>query len=365
MINSKKKIRSTDHPAQAAATSISTVGLSAFIARIQAGKGGAMASALAGLLLAISGCAQQKEAPATLPCLVVARAKLPISLHEGKIMVSVKLNDQPVRMMVDTGSNISVIAPHIAESLGGTYNRDRLVQFDGMGGHLDAQHPYKVKTIQLGPLHWFDFEVMVAHVARAKKRNAPDAAAGIIGSDLLRRYDVEFDFQRGEMAFYQAPNCKGDFVPWVKPYKVLHSPPNRRGFFIVPVELNGRTLSALVDTGANAIFVDRTAAIAVGIDPTALEAAPKIPTIGIDGVEVPTRFYRFDSMDIADRKFRHHPLAVSDAPLPNGIDMLLGMDFWWHYRMWMSYQTGQVFIQEHFRTPDVILPWEKRVQPPN
>ena len=318
---------------------------------------------LAGLLLAMSGCAQQNEASPAEPCQVLFKAKVPISLHERKIILPVNLNGRPVRMMLDTGSEITVIEPHIAESLGGTYNRERLFQFGGVNGRLDAQHPYKVKTIQIGPLHWFDFEIAVTRVARAEKQNVPDAVAGIIGTDLLKWYDVELDFQRGEMTFYQTPKCKGDFVPWEKPYKVASSPPNRRKFFIVPVELNGRPLRALVDTGAGSTRVDLTAAVAAGADKAVLQEGRKIAATGIGGLEMPARLYRFDSLDIADRKFRYLFLAVSDAPLSDGIDMLLGMDFWRQHRMWLSYQTGQVFIQEYFRAPDVMFPPPQRVQP--
>lgn len=330
--------------------------LNASLARKRVRTRGVLAAALAGLLLSISGCAQHMEVSPAQACQLQAKARLPITLQEGRVIALASLNGQPVRMMVDTGASISSIAPHIAESLGPAYKRDRFFRFEDTSGLAEAQRPIKVKTIQIGALHWFDFEVMVASVARVEKRNDPEAVGGIIGNDLLRLYDVELDVQSREMTLYQALNCKGNFVPWQKPYEVLRSSPNRSGSFIVPVELNGRTVRALVATGTSAIFVDRTAAIAVGVDPAALEQAPKISNVGIDGFEGPMRFYRFDSLDIADRKIRYSPLAVSDSPLLIGIDMLVGTDFWWNYRMWMSYQTGQVFIQEHFRTPDVILP---------
>jgi predicted aspartyl protease len=356
MDNQKIPVPALSRSSSIAATLNSASGLSASVARTRISMSGILACMFAGLLLSISGCAQHKEVSPTHPCLVVTKAKLPITLHERRIIVSTSLNGRPVRMMVDTGANISAIAPHIAESIGGAYNRDRLVHITGMGGRSDAQHPYKVKSIQIGPLHWFDFEVMVVDVARVEKRANPEAVAGIIGADLLRRYDIEFDFQHGEMKFHQSPNCKGDFVPWAKPYEVLRSPPNRRRFFIIPVELNGHTLRALVDTGASTTLVDRTAAITAGADPAELQGAKKITAIGIGGVEVSARSYRFDSLNIADRKFRYHSLDVSDAPLPSGIDMLLGMDFWGQHRMWLSYQTDQVFMQPNFRIPDVIFP---------
>jgi len=305
-----------------------------------------LASVLAGVLLVVCGCAQQKEALPTEPCQILFKAKVPITLHERKIIVQGNLNGQPVRMMLDTGSEISVIEPNTAESLGGVYNRERLFQFGGVNGRLDAQHPYKLKTIQIGPLHWFDFEIAVARVARAEKQNAPDAVAGIIGNDLLKWYDVELDFQRGEMTFYQTPKCKGDFVPWEKPYEVMRSPLNRRKFFIVPVELNGRTLRALVDTGAGNTRVDLTAVVAAGADKAVLQQSRKIVATGIGGLEMPARLYRFDSLTVAGKKLKNPTLSVGEASLPDGIDMLLGMDFWWQYKMWLSHQTGQVFMQQ-------------------
>ncbi len=54
--------------------------------------------------------------------------------------------------------------------------------------------------------------------------------------------------------------------------------------------------------------------------------------------------HRFETMTVGSITYRNAPVSVSETSLP-GFDMLLAMNFWRGRKLWLSYKTGQVFIQ--------------------
>jgi hypothetical protein len=89
--------------------------------------------------------------------------------------------------------------------------------------------------------------------------------------------------------------------------------------------------------------VTLAAAGAAGVDSVALSRDPRSSGSGADGLQVDTYQHKFD-MEIGTARFDNAPIVVADLNLKDS-DMLLGMDFMRHRRVWLSYSTGWVFMQ--------------------
>ena len=77
------------------------------------------------------------------------------------------------------------------------------------------------------------------------------AIAGVLAPDILKNYDVDLDFGSDVMKLFSPDHCPGRVVYWqtdtvaVVPMRVLHS-----GHIVVPVVLDGKRVTATLDTGA-------------------------------------------------------------------------------------------------------------------
>ena len=107
--------------------------------------------------------------------------------------------------------------------------------------------------------------------------------------------------------------------------------------------LNGRPVSALLDTGARSHVVSDTAALRAGVTQAQLAADPGGITSGVDLREQVYHWHRFASLTVGRDTTRSPVLTV--APLSEPFDMLLGSDWFAGREVWVSYATRQVFFR--------------------
>jgi hypothetical protein len=166
--------------------------------------------------------------------------------------------------------------------------------------------------------------------------------AGLLGTDFLANYDVEIDGPGRRMALYDVAHCNG-FVPWEGAEISLPGAPSRSGLMFVPVAIDGRPVSALLDTGARSSLLTRRVAYALGVDDKALDADPRRTGQGIGAAGIDFRLHHFARVDVGEMPMHDVPLNIADMRLP-GIEMLLGADWISRHRIWISYTSGMVFI---------------------
>jgi predicted aspartyl protease len=279
-------------------------------------------------------------------CLYAADAELPISEVHGHFVTSISMNDRPVLMLIDTGASRTGLSPKFAESLGLPQDQHKLIHVAGIGGRSSAQHPFLVGSIRLGSQELENYDVMATSVVRPEFEADPASPVGLLGTDLLSKYDVEFDFPNQKMTLYTMSHCDEHFAPkWSGAFQSFRPVRTPQSSFIIPVELNGHPVRALIDTGSNTSSMTREAAlVTAGVDGTVLDQEPASNSVGSNGVAIAGHHHRFDTMRIGTATFKNVHVTVQNSIL-HGEDMLLGMDFLRWRKVWISYKTNQVFIQ--------------------
>jgi clan AA aspartic protease (TIGR02281 family) len=116
------------------------------------------------------------------------------------------------------------------------------------------------------------------------------------------------------------------------------------GRLIMTVQVDGHSLTAILDTGAAGTIMTRQAAARLGVTPALLALDSADTGHGVDMNDIPVRRHRFASVRIGRELFRDVPLAVADVQL-GGPDMLLGFDYLRQRRAWISYATGRMYVQ--------------------
>ncbi len=279
--------------------------------------------------------------PARADCGLALVAEVALRDTDGYLSIPVSLAGRPASMLIDTGSDAGLLSPGAARGL--PVERGRVAHVSGTGGGARGVPVATVPTLGIGDLSLGAVPFPLGALPAFPRIVPP--IAGLIGGDLLSHFEVEIDASGGVLRFYQAHELSSlcrDLPPWRGPVETVGLTPvgNRMA---LGVSLDGKPITALLDSGARSRIVSRRAALTGGVDAATLEAEPGGITSGIDGREVLYHWHRFDTLRVGGETDRNPVLTVT--PLSDPFDMLLGADWFERHRVWVSYATSRLFFQ--------------------
>jgi predicted aspartyl protease len=294
----------------------------------------------------LAGCAAtppavppQTAAPAT--CTVTKAAEIPVAFERGFVSVPARIEDKPVTLLVDTGSEFSLVTPIAMADLRLHEDPHRRTTIQGTGGTITTQNA-AVQSFGIGGMDMLDQSVAVGPLPTAQRDVV--AASGLLGADWLRDFDVELDLPHRRIALYRVQGCSGDYVPWPGKTTSVVAQVYRRGLLVVSAQLDGQPLTALLDSGANRSLLGEAAAARIGVDAAALAQDPAGTSNGIDGTALATHRHRFGQLRIGSANYANAAIAVSPMHIASA-DMLLGVDWLRGNRVWISYAARRITIQ--------------------
>lgn len=299
--------------------------------------------------LLVSGCAQGGSGAAGGACSVRLRAELPVTIARGnRIVVPAHINDQPVRLDVDTGSQATIITRAAADRLGLAPDPERVVQIHGVGGIIEQRNAL-FSSFEVGTIRGREWDYTGNRSLPALPIHWPEVDGqptdGLLGTDMLSNFDVEFDLPGRAMRVYEVSGCRGAFVPWPAGYATIPVTGTVRRQLRVPVQVNGVAIQAVLESGAGLTTLSLDGAKAAGVDESALVPISGDRTPGVDQNRV--RLFRghFRTLAIGPETARDVNLLVGAYDLKDGNQMLLGADWLRRRRVWASYATWQLFVQ--------------------
>jgi predicted aspartyl protease len=268
-----------------------------------------MRIALAALLLglAINGAAQAAET-----CQLKQVASIPVSIGaSGRILMDVSINDHPVKLLLDTGASFSLLDRGFAQQAGLSLTETGTIGY-GLTGH-GINQATRVDRLQLGNAVSRGSDFAVGDTSAGGS-----GAVGLFGADYLYNYDVEFDLAANRVKLYSQDHCPGQVVYWAKEYFRLPLSFTRYGKRIdADIQVEGKPLRALIDTGASGIAMRLAVARRLfDIDPEA-EGLRHRKSTGIDG-SVDTFSHVFDSLTFGDITLRNTTIAIADIDMGKG-----------------------------------------------
>jgi len=163
------------------------------------------------------------------------------------VFVPVTINGKSRLMLLDTGGWNSEVTSQSVADLGLPYVSIRYSEVNLAGE--ESHQAATVDSFSIGQLTTKSVEFVVAP-ERYLFQGEPEYA-GIIAPNILKNYDVDIDFGGGKLNLLSADHCEGKVIYWpanavaVVPIHVLRS-----GHILVPVKLDGKNVSAILDTGA-------------------------------------------------------------------------------------------------------------------
>ncbi|TMH56535.1 MAG: hypothetical protein E6H53_14770, partial [Betaproteobacteria bacterium] len=143
---------------------------------------------------AVPGPSEAQAIPAR--CRYVQLAKLPITYARQQPIIEGTINGTPVKMLLDTGAQQTVLTRDLAEKLGLTLSHSSRV-VAGISG-VSTQYRAQVDNMSIGPIHGNHVSLMVAW----ETANLPSAA--LVGADFVFQHDIEISLSSREIKFFEA-----------------------------------------------------------------------------------------------------------------------------------------------------------------
>jgi hypothetical protein len=175
-------------------------------------------------------------------CALARVARLPMTLKTGHVVIPASANDKPLMLGIDTGGYGSSLTKAGIDRLELPYVAKLGAIIHAIGGAWVSKGNVRVDHLRLGELE-------------LKSMLLPEMVAfpgidGLVGPDILGRYDVELDFGGKTFSLSKPHPCSDRAVTWSAAYTVIPFTLTDNGHVRVPVTLDGRKAEAILDTGA-------------------------------------------------------------------------------------------------------------------
>lgn len=289
------------------------------------------------LLQVLCGCQQGSG------CDLVQVAQVPLEPRGRLFAIPVTLNDHAIRMLLDTGSQKSVLAEPTVSRLAIVRDARFYSAMVGLSGGL-ARADASITGLSIGGAP-VSLDRMPVTTLSGKI-----GVDGVLGLDVLRDYDLDIDGPQRLLTLYRVRTCDHADPPWSEPVTSVSDTGTLMGWLRMPFEINGVTGIATLDTGASYTMIMPRMARRLGLTDEAVANDRSVNLHVIAGDDAKARVHRFDTVRIG-------PVIVSNASIlvltreppvlgdsRNFGDGLIGQDFLSSRRVWFSIRTGRLYF---------------------
>jgi tetratricopeptide (TPR) repeat protein/predicted aspartyl protease len=309
--------------------------------RPAAGRPGFVGFLLAPALLATA-------APAQAGKCTIARMEpeLAVTMRNMTPLVHAQINGQDALFIADSGMFFSSVGPATVREFQMRLDSDPAFQglsVWGVGGREKAQVAW-AKTFTIIGMTLPNIPFVVAG------SDWGNGAVGLLGQNVFRLADVEYDLANGVIRFVQAKDCKGmPLAYWAsaadKPYSVtdIDLATAREPHTKSIAYLNGMKIRVIFDTGAATSLMTLGAAKHAGITPESAGVEPGGTSQGFGHRVAKTWIAHFASFKIGDEEIHNARLRFGDVELLNA-DMLVGADFFLSHRIFVASSQRKLYF---------------------
>lgn len=280
-------------------------------------------------------------------CQVQRQADVPLDIAGTTVLAPVVVNGIAGTFILDTGASRSVVTPDAVGRFGLKLDEWTATTMRGVGG-IERRRDADPRSIELGgvALHRRSLarDSTLRVVTLPRTMVGGRLIDGLLGRDFLSVFDLDLNFPGHKLTLYDVRDCTGRFLPWTDPYLSVAVENPAESALVVPVELDGVALRALLDSGAGRTLVAAPgmARLALGLE--RLRDGPSQIVSGMGPHTVTVWQHRFSNLRIGGKTFADPVFLVAPIQLLPISDMLLGADWLLPRRVWISYATMQLFV---------------------
>lgn len=275
-------------------------------------------------------------------CRLVMSPPVPVKMDNLRPVIAADIDGVEARFMVDTGSHWDFLSPAAATEL-------KLPLSDappgyyvsGIGGSFVPKIA-TAKTFSVAGISGHDAEFLVGN------NEFGGGIVGILGQNIFRLTDVDFDFANGVLRFVRPQHCGDQILAyWATTQTITEVPVNwtsrQQSHLIAKAAINGHTIHVVFDSGAWRSILSLDAARRAGITPESPGVVPAGATIGLGSKVVKVWAAPIDKFEIGGEAIEHTHLLIGDIGLEDA-DMLLGSDFFLAHHIYVAYSQDKVYF---------------------
>ncbi|MDI2113717.1 retroviral-like aspartic protease family protein [Commensalibacter nepenthis] len=290
-------------------------------------------------------CAVPSHVQAQSSCDYEKLGQVPLQDVGGFLLITVNINGHPFNMVVDTGSEGSLISPEGAKLLNLPIDPNRQTVVQGPRGGQELVKNVFIRQMKLGQLTVGPLSVPLGNLPTSPRLDIP--VIGLIGGDILSHFDLDFNIKSGILSFWNiqsysmlchVPPFWGDQMQSVPLKMVGHRP-----FVVVKVDNN--PLIALLDSGARSRIVKFETAIKIGVPYHILTQDPGGIASGVDMRSTRYYWHKFKTFQLG-QDIEHNPI-LTVSPLQDSTNMLIGSDWFASRHVWVSYSRHRLFFMNN------------------
>ena len=299
---------------------------------------------LVALPVLASGIAQAKD------CKLEQVADLPVSWIDGNPIISISIAGAPARMLLDTGSQVSLLTDRAFEQmdLTGSVNAGGSQILTGSYrnflGSTEQVDDATMQAVKIG--HATVRDQVLILLRKIGGGSGPQQVDGVLGFDALENFDIALDLGHGRIQLYALERCDTPQYPW----KGLYAPvPLSHYDGVMPklqVGVDGQALNMILDTGAARGELPARELAQAGIKAEAVAASSSVFTDAV-GHELRIQHEQFATFDVGGEEFQNAWIDVNqtvqtatDTPFIG----TLGEDYLTTHKVFISNSTEQVLL---------------------
>ena len=267
-------------------------------------------------------------------------ASFPMTRVGDRVTVPVTVNGVEKNFLVDTGGYVTSISEDTATALKLESHPIVFTRIQDAGGKEATKYVY-AGSFKLGSMEARKFDLMVDEV----KNSHID---GTLAPDLLRNFDVEFDFAGMTMNLFRPHPCDGKAAYWTQAFIAIPLEVTKSGHTRVDVTLDGEDMDAILDTGAVASIMTFGSArrfFSLHPDSTGVIKAGQLG--GAQGSVNDAYRYPFKSLTMGEVAVSNPRLLLADAPsilADEHVSLILGMSEMRFLHLYFAYHERKLYI---------------------
>jgi tetratricopeptide (TPR) repeat protein/predicted aspartyl protease len=275
-------------------------------------------------------------------CEIGKHADMAITMNGFRPIVLLQINGKDAHFLLDSGAYYSMMSPAVAAQFRlRTTNTPFGMRVTGVGGSSMTEATV-VKELKFAEGAVANVEFLVG--------GSEVGADGLLGQNLLKSFDVEYDFGHGAVRLFTTDHCDDtrmsywlsvDQIPSVMALDLANEDNPRT---LGSAYVNGHKISVQFDSGAMYSVMTAEAAARVGVTPASPGVVEGGASRGIGSSMVKNYIATFSTFSIGDHEeIKNARLRFAKLEL-NHVDMLIGADFFISHRIFVATKERKIFI---------------------
>jgi predicted aspartyl protease len=286
-------------------------------------------------LVSFPGVADEKRDCDLKPAAILAMKES----QSGAVSVPLTIDGRRFELTVDTGDYVTVLSENVAG----------ILQKKPRPSALRARFLGDVTLDTYIVTDTFMLDHLVARnlAALVAPQRLLGESDGLLGPDIMSNYDVDFDFARSRMIFFDPYPCKGWAVYWTRNYGEVPIRVSDDYNIFVEVTIDGKTLDAILDTGADKSTLSLAAAKSIfGLEPNSAGMVRRDHVRVNGGNESESYRYPFSSLAFSDVAVVHPDIDIVDEPgyMTRDAPLLIGINVLRQLHMYVAYKERILYV---------------------